>query len=460
MNAAGLDRLGLPALAYGPFRIFFASNLMANTGIFLFMAAFGWFVQTETNSAAMVGLASAIMGLPWLLLMLHAGMLTDRLGARRLIAGSFVGGGLVMALVAFVALLPEPSVPAVLACAFAMGVLMTLGAPGSISIMGDLVPPAAVSSAVSLNFLLMNIARIAGGVSAGWLLAGGREPGWTILVGAVLFGVPGVFMWRLKVKPAAPQATPTRSPGGAELFRPIVEAGAHATRHPTLGMILLLSAGPGLIGLPYNFLLPVAAVELGIGPGGLGLLLAAVGTGGLVAGLTAEQVQRRLGHGRSILLGLTCAAGGLIAFGLGPPLPISILSIGFVGGGFVVYASSSLTLVQALAPASLRGRLTSVFSLLYWGLMPVGGLLGGLSAQAISARTTMLGAGVGLIALGLLAVIRRPQVLTLRVSRDGLRIGGDLSGSGIELADAPLGGPIGGPLGGMIARHAAADAER
>jgi MFS family permease len=428
MRTMSLDRLGLPALSYGPFRVFFASSLLANVGIFLFMAAYGWFIQTETGSAALVGLGSAIMGLPWLLLMLHAGMLTDRLGARRLIAGSFLGGGTVMALVAFVALLPEPSVPAVLACAFLMGILMTVGAPGSISIVGDLVPPAAVSSAVGLNFLLINGARIAGGLSAGWLLADGREPGWTILIGAVLFAVPGVFIWRLRTRPPMTGARPA---GGAALIGPIVEAGGHAMRNPTLGTILLLSAGPGLIGLPYNFLLPVAAVELGIGAEGLGLLLVAVGTGGLVAGLASEHAQRRLGHGKSILLGLASAASGLIVFGLGPPLPVSIISVAFVGGGFVVYASASLTLVQALAPPALRGRLTSVFSLLYWGLMPIGGLLGGLSAQAFSARTTMLVAGMGLLILGTLASIRRPQVLTLAVSRDGLRMRGDLAGTGL-----------------------------
>jgi MFS family permease len=327
----------------------------------------------------------------------------------------------------------------VLAAAFLMGILMTIGAPGSISIVGDLVPPAAVSSAVGLNFLLINGARIAGGLGAGWLLAEGREPGWTILIGAVLFAVPGVFIWRLRTS-ANPGA---HTAGGVALLRPILEAGGHAFRNPTLGTILLLSAGPGLIGLPYNFLLPVAAVELGIGAEGLGLLLVAVGVGGLVAGLAAEHAQRRIGHGKSILLGLASAATGLIVFGLGPPLPVSILSVAFVGGGFVVYASASLTLVQALAPPALRGRLTSVFSLLYWGLMPIGGLLGGLSAQAFSARTTMLGAGLGLVALGLTASIRRPQVLTLAVSRDGLEMRGDLTGTG--LAESWLGGHLAQP---------------
>lgn len=440
MRSISLDRVGLPALAYGQFRIFFAANTAANSGIFLFMAAFGWFIQAETNSAAMVGLGSAIMGLPWLLLMLHAGMFTDQFGARRLIATSFVGGGFVMAIVAFVALLPDPSIPLVLVFAFAMGTLMTIGAPGTISIVGELVPPAAVSSAVGLTFLLINVARIIGGIAAGWLLADGREPGVSILVGAALFAIPGLFVWRLRTPdPAAMKPTI----GGRALIGPIAEAAAHAAKHPTLGMILLLSAGPGLIGLPYNFLLPVAALELGIGPEGLGLLFAAVGTGGLVAGLLGELVQRRLGHGRSIMLGLGTAAGGLILFGLGPPLVVSLGAVVFVGAGFVVYGSASLTLVQALAPPGLRGRLTSVFSLLYWGMMPVGGLLGGLSAQALTARTTMLIAGVILIALGLTAALRRPQVLSLAVSRDGMRIAGDLRGTGVVATT--FGTPIAAP---------------
>jgi len=437
VRSVSLDGLGLPALASGQFRTYFVSTLTANAGIFLFMAAFGWFIQAETGSPAMVGLGSAILGLPWLLLMLHAGMLTDRHGARRLLALSFVGGGLMMAVVAFVALLPAPSVPFVIAVAFVTGVAMTIGAPGTISIVGELVPPAAVSSAVSLIFLLINVARIVGGVGAGLLLGDGRDPGWAIMVGAALFALPGIFIWRLRTPDPERSA---RGVGGRALVGPILEAGAHALRHPTLATILVLSAGPGLIGLPYNFLLPVAAVELGIGPEGLGLLFAAVGSGGLAAGLVAEPIQRRLGHGRAIFLGLGAAAGGLIVFGLGLPLPISIAAVGFVGAGFVVYGSASLTLVQALAPRVLRGRLTSVFSLLYWGLMPVGGLLGGLSSQLFTARTTMLGAGVVLIGLGLFAILRRRQVLTLSVSRDGMRLGGDLSGTGV--ASAAFGGGL------------------
>ena len=79
----------------------------------------------------------------------------------------------------------------------------------------------------------------------------------------------------------------------------MLEALAYGRRYPTLGVLLVLPIAAGLLGLSYVFMLPVAAEELGIGPGGLGTLLAASGLGGLAAGLVLERVQRRIGHGRA-----------------------------------------------------------------------------------------------------------------------------------------------------------------
>jgi hypothetical protein len=90
-----------------------------------------------------------------------------------------------------------------------------------------------------------------------------------------------------------------------------------------------------------------------------------------------------------------------------------------VGGGFVLYSAASLTLIQALAPAAVRGRLTALFALLYWGLMPIGGLIGGIVAQAAGARVAFAGAGAIILATGVLAVLARRQIATLRVGRDG-----------------------------------------
>ena len=98
-----LERLGWNALSYGPFRTFFLANFAGNSSWFVFNAGFGWLVLLMTRSpsqpegsAAMVGLAYFINGLPFLLLTLHAGLLTDHVGARPLVAISFASTGVVM----------------------------------------------------------------------------------------------------------------------------------------------------------------------------------------------------------------------------------------------------------------------------------------------------------------------------------------------------------------------------
>jgi MFS family permease len=433
-----LDRLGLNALGYSPFRIFFVSNFLSNSSMFVFNAGLGWYVLTVTDSPAAVGFAFFVNGLPWLLLMAHAGLLTDRYGPKPLVAISYALTGTAMLCMALLALTPEPPLALVIALAFLVGTFMTIGAPGFISIVNELVPAGAVSSAVSLNFLGISVGRVAGGILGG-LLIGLGPAGWALGAAALLQAAPAPFIWRLRTAPV--ERSPQTERG---LFRPLVDAAGYARRHPTLGVILLLSAGPGILGLSYNFILPVAAQEMGIGPEGLGLLLAASGVGGLIAGFTAEGVMRRFGHGRTVFLGLATSSLGLTVFGLTPVplLGVALVAIACVGGGFLIYSAASLSLVQALAPAALRGRLTGLFTLLYWGLMPVGGLLGGAAAELWTARTTIAAAGLILLGCGILAVVGRPEAFTLRVERDGTLRGagrgdGDDAGSG-EAGATPL----------------------
>ena len=118
-------------------------------------------------------------------------------------------------------------------------------------------------------------------------------------------------------------------------------------------------------------------------------------------------------------VGLGTAALGMVVFGLAPVPAVAVVAMAFVGGGFLLYGAASLSLVQALSPARLRGRLTSVFTLLYWGLMPIGGLLGGAVAEVTSARFAMLAGGAIILGCGALGLLARRSVLRLRIERDG-----------------------------------------
>ncbi len=271
----------------------------------------------------------------------------------------------------------------------------TIGAPASVSIVNELVPPPAVSSATALNFLHMNVARIIGGLLGGLLLAT-TTSAIAFTAAAILFTVPVLIMWQVRT----PKTRPAEDRPRGAIVGPLVEAFRYATGHPTLGVLIVLSIAPGAIGLSYIFMLPVAAEELGIGAGGLGILMAASGIGGLIAGLSLESIQRRVGHGKALFGGMVGAAIGLTSFGIAPSVPLAIATLTIVGASFLTFAAANVTLIQALAPPRLRGRLVSLFATLYWGMMPIGALLVGLVAEATTARIAIALCGIGLIIAG------------------------------------------------------------
>ncbi len=434
--APRLERMGLTALQYPPFLTFLSANLVSNASWFIFGAALNTYILALTNNAAEVGFASFIYSLPYALFMLHAGLLIDRFGSKRLVVISLAGSGMVIILIGILAFNAWP-LAILIALGFVMSSFQTLGSPAFISIVNDLVPPRAVSSAVALTFLGFNVGRILGGILAGVLLLFlGTDvliaAPITIIVAGLLQALPALPVSRIKVTERNARTTSTA------MFKPLVEAASYARRNPTLGLIVVLSVAPGAIGLSYTFLLPVVVRDLGAEPGSIGLLYIGGGIGGLLAGLVAEPIMRRVGHGRAIFVGLTTIMAGLVGVGVAGVLPLTAACVGLAQAGFVVYASSSLSLVQALSPARLRGRITSLFTLLYWGLMPFGALFGGIVAERTSALFAVALAGVIIGICGLLVFIVRRQIATLRIARDGHEVSGNLVGSGYSPEAQPV----------------------
>jgi predicted MFS family arabinose efflux permease len=303
------------------------------------------------------------------------------------------------------------------------------------SIVNDLVPPSAVSSATVLNFLHMNVSRIIGGLLSGLILAT-TTTALAFFIAAILFAVPIAMLFLVRTRAAQPR----EERRGAGFLGPLLEAIRYARTHPTLGVLIALAIAPGVIGISYVFMLPVAAEELGIGAAGLGALTVAVGIGGLVAGVSLETIQRRIGHGRAVFGGVFGAAIGLTAFGLVPGAPLAIAVLPIVGASFLTFAAATLTLTQAISPARLRGRMVSLFATLYWGMMPIGAVIVGLVAEQIGARPALTLCGIGLAVAGAMALFVRPQIATLAVGRDGVTLSGDLHGSGAE--HSALGSPV------------------
>lgn len=407
-----LDRFGWSALSVPAYRVFLLGAGAANAGLFMYTALAGWAALVVTDSSAGVGLVYSAFALPTLLVTAHAGGVADGFGARRTFGVSVAAMGAIMAVIGIASLAGVLDLPVFVGLSLALGVVTALGLPASQSIVGELVPPGAISGAVTLNFVQFAIAKILGGVVAGVALAT-LPLGATFLIAGALSAVLAVPLYRLTAAYAPPRADD-------EVMADVRDGIRHARGRPTLAAIVVLGLAPGSIAFTYLVILPAAARDVfGVGPDGLGNLLAVTGVGGLAAGLLLEPAQRLVGHGRLLAGGLATMAGSIALLGVAPSAFVAALALVLVGGAFVVYPSVTITLIQAMAPAGLRGRLVGFFALLYWGSLPIGGIAAGWLAELVGPRGALVAAGAGTALFALLAFALRPELLRLRVDRMG-----------------------------------------
>ncbi len=163
--------------------------------------------------------------------------------------------------------------------------------------------------------------------------------------------------------------------------------------------ILACTATLNFFGMMLEAVLLVFAVRrLGLTPGEIGFIFT-LGTVGFVAGaIVAERVGRRLGPGPAIILaGLLCGGGALfVPFATRWNAWAVLIAWGLVAGvGGVIYNVTARSLMQALTPDRLLGRVIATNRVVVWGVIPLGSFLGGILGGAIGLRPTLWVAAIG-----------------------------------------------------------------
>jgi MFS family permease len=169
----------------------------------------------------------------------------------------------------------------------------------------------------------------------------------------------------------------------------LVEGLRYARRTPDIFLVVITLGFLGTFGYNFNVVVPlVAKFVVASGPAGLGALTAAMGVGSLVAALFLAY---RSWPNRKVLL-LSAFLFSLLWFGVGLAsrlLPCLILLF-LVGGAGVVFMTTCNIRLQLLSPAHLRGRMTSLYSLLFVGTTPISSLLIGFLAEKTGVRQSIL----------------------------------------------------------------------
>ncbi len=381
---------------YAGFRILFSTTVATNASFWMWQLVTGWLALLLTDSAFFVGLVGFLGGIPMLLASLPAGVVIDRVDRRLVLILAQLCVTLVGALVTLMLWRGWLADWHLLIAVFLTGTAMSFVFPTRNAMVADLVERSDLANAVALNSAGQNAPRVIGPALAGPLV-GGIGVTATLALCVLLQLVSVAISWRLPSRPA-----PRHS---RSLLGSFTEGLTVIWRSDYLLALLTLAALPTMLIMPYVNLLPVfARHELGMGSGGLGMLMALGGLGGLCGALAVASWRLLAESPRMLLVSLLGFGLAVLAFAHAPATWLAALFLFLAGFVSSVYMSANNTLLQLHVDDEVRGRVLSVY-LLTWGLLPLGTLPAGAIADAwgapvaVTILTLLALAAVGLTAL-------------------------------------------------------------
>ncbi|MFF8290907.1 MFS transporter [Streptomyces sp. NPDC016309] len=389
------------------YRLFFAGAIVSNTGTWMARIAQDWLVLSLTGSAAAVGITTALQFLPMLLFGLYGGVIADRYPKRNLLMFSQAALGLCGLALAVLTLSGHVQVWHVYLIAFLLGMVTVVDNPARQSFYSELVGPAEVRNAVSLNSANFQSARLIGPAVAGALIASVGS-GYAFLVNGLSFLAPLASLLLMRTAELHQVA---RAPRGKGQLR---EGLRYVAGRPELIWPIALVGFVGTFG--FNFPIWLTAFSGDVfhaGAGTYGFLNTLMAVGSLAGALLAA----RRGTSRLRLL-----VGGAVAFGvleiaaaLSPSFwlfALLLVPIGMFGLTVNVTANSS---VQLATDPVMRGRVMSLYMMVFVGGTPVGAPLLGWITDTYGARAGFATGGAVSLAAAVVIGLVLARVGGLRV---------------------------------------------
>jgi len=386
------------ALSVRNFRLFWFGQLISLSGTWMQSIGQAWLVLDLTESPLAVGTVTTLQFLPITLFVLFGGVIADRVPKRGFLVATQTAAMLQALTLGVLVSTGLVQLWHVYLLALALGVTNAFDNPTRQAFVPELVGRDLVANAVPLNSTLFNAARIVGPAIGGVTIATIGIDG-TFYLNAASF-IP-VFVALMMMRPAEFFAV---EKGEGRLFAQLKEGLDFAFRTPEVLLILLLMGFVGAFGYNFSTALPLLAdFVLHVGSVGFGAMTAVLGVGSLLAAL-AIAYTRRAGE-RQIILGAGVFSVLLILVGLSHWFIVTLLLLVLLGFAGIIFTASANTRLQLLSPDHLRGRIMSLYVLLFAGTTPVGAFLLGNAAERIGVQQaivlfgtiSVLGVGVGLL---------------------------------------------------------------
>ncbi|CAL8975002.1 Enterobactin exporter EntS [Cellulomonas sp. T2.31MG-18] len=376
------------SLRFRNYRLWFGGALVANIGTWMQRVAQDWLVLTQLShdSGVAVGVVTALQFAPILALSAWAGVLADRVDRRKLLMLTQGLMGVLAAGLGALVLSGHAQLWHVYLFALALGAVSAVDAPVRQTFVAELVPPDKLSNAVGLNSASFNAARLIGPGLAGLLIAA-VGTGWVFLINAISFaGTILALVWmhsgELHRMPLAPRAKGQ-----------IREGLAYVRQRTDIMLIMVVMSVVSTFGL--NFQLTSAMMARTVfhkGAGQYGILGSILAIGSLAGALLAARRERprvRLVIGAAFGFGV--AAGVLALMPTYPSFAIACIPVGLAS--LTMMTAANATIQMSTDPA-VRGRVMSLYMMVFMGATPIGSPVVGWIGQQFGARWSI---GIGSI---------------------------------------------------------------
>jgi MFS family permease len=380
----------------GPFQRYIFGSAISDTGTWMQVMAQGWVMSSLTDRGLYLGLAAAAAGVPTILLAMKGGEAADRYDKRKILIWAQVAQIVLALSLGFLVFAGLIQIWHVIVLAFGLGICIAFEMPALNALVPELVRKEQIQTAIALDRAVFHGSRLVGPSVAGLFIA------WWGAASA--FFCNAVTFFALIIALAS---LPPRSIGTAEEEEQrktgFKEGLVYVRNDRTILCMIALIALSTIFVFPFlSTMLPLYVRNvLHLGPEPMGYLMAVSGSGSVLGALGLLSVPRHLRFrfmtGAVVLVGLAlCAMSRTTGF------LFSAISMGILAIGMSANFGLAATIVQERAPAPMRGRISAIFGMSFFGLTPVGSLVTPAFADLVGLRVGLV---IGGLIYGILAVV-------------------------------------------------------
>lgn len=366
------------------YRLFWFGQLISLTGSWMQTTGQAWLVLRLTNSPFAIGLVTALQTLPILLFSLFGGVLADRVPKRQFLMFTQIVAGLQALVLAMLVSSQRVQLWHIYGLALLLGTVNAFDNPTRQAFVVEMVGRETLSNAIALNSSLFNAARIVG-PAVGGVLIGTLGLADAFYANAISFVAVILALWAMRPEQFFAVPAPVRG----NVFTQVGEGLTYVWQTPTAFAVIIMMAVLGVFGYNFSVTLPlIAEFVLHTDAIGFGSLTAFMGVGSLLGALALAYYSRATYP--LLLLSSAIFALFLFILALASYLPVTAGVLVLLGLASIAYTATSNTLLQLNTPDHLRGRVMSIYFLLFAGSTPIGGFITGAVANYIGVPETIL----------------------------------------------------------------------